>query len=52
MVVSRIHLGNVVLARRLAASAMVQITEPASRRAGKPLGARRRWLRRVLRIRA
>ena len=51
MVINRIHLGNVVLARNLAASATVREIPPTAYRAGKPPGSRRSWLRRVLRIR-
>jgi len=52
MVINKIHLGNVVLAQRLAASVTVRETGPTHRWVVKPPAARPRWLRRVLRIRA
>jgi hypothetical protein len=53
MVINRIHLGNVVFARNLAASVIAPDPEmaPTPRRVGKPPRARQRWLHRVLRIR-
>ena len=50
MVVNRIHLGNVVFARNLAASVIAPEMGPTRRRVEKPPRARQRWLRRVLRI--